>query len=152
VRKLNGGIGTPPLREVQSNNVFAPLTNLADTILEDELVYRLARSAYAPPELQGYRVPRLPTSNAANINAITTTGNASSSKRRGRRGRQRKQTASTQHPEADLPPETPRTNPFQRLREWWNAVWTVQESDSAEDDLGDMQPEIEIGADHSIFT
>jgi hypothetical protein len=39
-----------------------------------------------------------------------------------------------------------------RLQEWWNSVWTVHDTDKNSEELGDLQPEVEIGSDHLLFT
>ena len=39
-----------------------------------------------------------------------------------------------------------------QLREWWNAVWTVQDATTEPEAVGDLQPEVEIGGDHSLFS
>src|ERR1700676_4742173 len=38
------------------------------------------------------------------------------------------------------------------LQRCWNAVWSVQETNTEPDTIGDMQPEIDLGGDHSLFT
>ena len=39
-----------------------------------------------------------------------------------------------------------------RLQEWWNSIWTVQDSTTNTEELGDLQPEVETRGDHSLFT
>jgi RNase H-like domain found in reverse transcriptase/Reverse transcriptase (RNA-dependent DNA polymerase) len=119
---------------INSNNSFALLANLQDTILGDTLDRANNRAAYLPPTLQGYRVPR-PAPNRTNtqqeldidgVTEITTPRK----RRKGRRGRQRRN-------------EPARNAP---------TFATLDDNQDTDDDIGDMQPEVELDADNSIFT
>jgi hypothetical protein len=123
--ELTKGNNATPLRQIQSPNRFAILGQLGDTILEHELDRRSQKSAYIPAEMQTYRVPRLFTVGVEGPHAKPKEGK----KGRGRRNRRNRQKWKFQ--------EYP--------------VRTVQENGD-EEDLGDMQPEVEIGNDHSLFT
>jgi len=37
-------------------------------------------------------------------------------------------------------------------RKWWGSVWTVGEETAAYDEPGELQPEVEVGGDHSLVT
>jgi hypothetical protein len=39
-----------------------------------------------------------------------------------------------------------------KLQEWWNSVWTIRDTDVDSAGLGDLQPEVEINSDNSLFT
>jgi len=123
--ELTRGNNTPPSRQVQSPNQFSILGQLGDTILEHELDRRNRKSAYLPPDMQGYRVPRVFTVGAEKPNPKP---------KKGKRGRGHRNHLNRQKWEY---PEHP--------------VLTVQEN-SMEESPGDMQPEVEIGGDRSLFT
>lgn len=38
-----------------------------------------------------------------------------------------------------------------RLRNWWDSVWTVQDAEM-DTEVGEPQPEVEVGSDTSLFT
>jgi hypothetical protein len=40
------------------------------------------------------------------------------------------------------------------LRQWWDNIWTVQDATPECEEIGDgdLQPEVELGGDHSLFT
>jgi len=85
--ELTRGNNTPPSRQVQSPNQFSILGQLGDTILEHELDRRNRKSAYLPPDMQGYRVPHIFTVGAEEPNPKPRRGK----KRRGRRNRLNRQ-------------------------------------------------------------
>ena len=37
-------------------------------------------------------------------------------------------------------------------QKWWGSVWTVGEETAVYDEPGELQPEVEVGGDHSLFT
>ena len=39
-----------------------------------------------------------------------------------------------------------------QLQEWWNSIWTVQDTTTNIEELGDLQLEVKTGGDHSLFT
>ena len=39
-----------------------------------------------------------------------------------------------------------------QFQEWWNSIWVVQDTILDETELGDLQPNVEIGGDKSLFT
>jgi len=61
VCELTRGNNAPPSRQVQSPNPFAVLGQLGDTVLKHELDRRDRKSAYLPPDLQGYHVLQVST-------------------------------------------------------------------------------------------
>jgi len=62
-------------------------------------------------------------------------------KRRGRRARSRLNSRDAK--KSDFP-----------LRQWWDNIWTVQDATSEREEIGDgdLQPEVELGGDQSLFT
>ena len=143
VRTLNRGTSTPPARQVQTHNRFSALASLDDTILEDELLYRDYRAAYRDPVDSGYRVPR--------ILAVSGEPSAPQGKqtgwRKGRRDRQRRKGQSAQTTATPAHRDTPSF-----LRKAWEAVWSVQDSDAEYGPAGDMQPEVELDGNRTLFT
>jgi hypothetical protein len=59
---------------------------------------------------------------------------AKTKKRKGRRARDKLK---------QQPPST---------RKWWGSVWTVRAETTVYDEPGELQPEVEVGGDHSLFT
>src|SRR5882762_1075390 len=117
------GNNAPPSRQVQSPNAFSVLGQLGDTVLEHELDRRDRKSAYLPPDLQGYRVPR--------VFNVTTEQPEIEPKPKGKKGRGRRN----------------RRNRQQQRHQ----TYTMQDHDEREVP-GEMQPEVEIGVDRSLFT
>jgi hypothetical protein len=113
----------PPSRQVQTVNPFSILGQLGDTVLEHDLDRWDRKSAYLPPNLQGYRVPRIPT-----VAAEEPKPKPKGKKGRGRRNRRNRQ-------------------------QWQYPVYTtgIQDKDESEAP-GDTQPEVDIAADRSLFT
>ena len=142
-RPLNGGINAPPLRQVQSHNNFSALASLGDTILEDDLTYRNYKAAYRDPEYIGYRVPRI-----LSIEQVADLPGRRNRGRRNHRNRQRRKASSQDI--KDMPTNGEDEPSF--LRRCWNTVWSVQETSTESDSIGDMQPEVDLGGDHSLFT
>jgi hypothetical protein len=117
---LQWGI-THPLQG-KFNLQFSILGQLSDTILKHELDRRNWKSAYLPPDMQGYHVPCIFAVGAEEPNPKPKRGK----KRRGHQNRLNRQ-------------------------EWEYleySVLTVQEN--SEESLGNMQPEVKIGGDHSL--
>src|SRR5882762_5174435 len=142
-RPLNGGIGKPPPRQVHSYNSFAILASLGDTVLEEDLNHRNYKAAYRDPEYVGYRMPRVST-----VKQIVDLPGRCNRGRRNHRNRQQRR-ALLQN-SVDVPTGDKDEPSFpQRC---WNAVWSVQETNTEPDTIGDMQPEIDLGSDHSLFT
>ena len=60
----------------------------------------------------------------------------------------------TQHRKGRRARNKLKQEPIQRLSriwEWWNSVWVVQD-DTVHEEPGELQPEVELGANHSLFT
>ena len=142
-RPLNGGINAPPLRQVQSHNSFAVLASLSDTILEDDLNYRNYNAAYRDLEYVGYRVPR--------IRLVEQIVDLPGRRNRGRRNlRNRQRRRALLQDTKDI--TTSKEDEPSFMRRCWNTVWSVQEASTESDAIGDMQPEVDVGGDHSLFT
>lgn len=119
---LHGGNDLPPSRQVPSPNSPHVVGTLGDNPSPYETV------ATAPDPETSAEAPRL-----------------FEKRLRGRRARRNKQ---RKRAEADSPPEQTSV-----LRKWWDSVWTVRDTapDSV-DDPGDPQPDLDLGADRSLFT
>jgi hypothetical protein len=90
----------------------------------------------------GYRVPRILTVNSADLPGRQNRGHCNHC------NRQRRKTLLL---DTEKVPASCEDEPS-FLRRCWNAVWSVQETTAEPDADGDMQPEIDVGGDHSLFT
>jgi hypothetical protein len=143
---LNGGIDIPPTRQAPSSNHYSTLAFLGDTVLEDELNHRNYKAAYQDPELLGYRVPRV-----CLVNEEIHTAHLPGRRNRGRHNHRNRQRAKALLETTEDTTVTPVNEPS-FIRRCWNAIWSVQEANAEYEAIGDMQPKVDVGGDHSLFT
>jgi len=103
---------------------FSVLGQLGDTVLEHELDRRDRKSAYLPPDLQGYRVPR--------VFNVTTEQPEIEPKPKGKKGRGRRNHRNRQQ---------------QR-----HQTYTVQDHDERDSPRRNATVKLKLGVDRSLFT